>query len=150
MRPVKERGVNGLICPVALGSYRYRKRRDNGASVLLDIEVFPLAVNAELASWKEQAARERWFTLSEAAEAIDGEDLCHLIRSFDPIEFSAAARRTSLKVVVRSARIDVMFGWFQRLLPKTGNFFEMFEAHLAISVVEVDATAGCSIVPPKR
>ena len=24
-----------------------------------------------------------------------------------------------------------MFGWFQRLLPKTGNFFEMFEAHAA-------------------
>ena len=25
-----------------------------------------------------------------------------------------------------------MFGWFQRLLPKTGNFFEMFEAHAAV------------------
>jgi uncharacterized protein len=25
-----------------------------------------------------------------------------------------------------------MFGWFQRLLPRTGNFFEMFENHAAV------------------
>ena len=27
-----------------------------------------------------------------------------------------------------------MFGWFQRLLPKTGDFFGMFEAHSATLV----------------
>ncbi len=139
----EEAGVNGRVCPVPLGSYRYRKRRANGASVLLDVDVFPLAVSGELSTWKEQSERERrWFTLSEAAEAIDEEDLCHLIRSFAPTEFLAAARRTSLlNVVVRSSRMDVMFGWFQRLLPQTGNFFEMFEAHAAIILAAADATA---------
>ena len=34
-----------------------------------------------------------------------------------------------------------MFGWFQRLLPKTGNFFEMFESHAAVILVAADATA---------
>ena len=27
-----------------------------------------------------------------------------------------------------------MFGWFQRLLPRTGNFFEMFESHAAVTL----------------
>ena len=34
-----------------------------------------------------------------------------------------------------------MFGWFQRLLPRTGNFFEMFEAQAAIILAAADATA---------
>ena len=32
-----------------------------------------------------------------------------------------------------------MFGWFQRLLPKTGDFFGMFEAHAATLVAAADA-----------
>ena len=32
-----------------------------------------------------------------------------------------------------------MFAWFQRLLPRTGNFFEMFEAHAATIVAAADA-----------
>ena len=34
-----------------------------------------------------------------------------------------------------------MFGWFQRLLPKTGNFFELFEAHAATVLAGAEATA---------
>ena len=32
-----------------------------------------------------------------------------------------------------------MFAWFQRLLPKTGNFFEMFEAHAQTVTAGADA-----------
>ena len=133
----------GLACPVALGSYRYRKRRENGAFVWFDVDVFPLAVSGERDSWKEQGERERrWFSLGDAADAVEEEDLRGLIRSFAPTEFLAAARRTSLlTTVVRKSRMDAMFGWFQRLLPKTGNFFEMFEAHAAIILATADATA---------
>jgi len=139
----EEAGVRGAVCPVPLGSYRYRKRLDNGASVMVDVDVFPLAVTSELESWKEQKERERrWFSLSEAAEAVDEEDLRELFRSFAAAEFMAAARRTSvLATVVRKSRIDTMFAWFQRLLPRTGNFFEMFEAHAAIILAAADATA---------
>lgn len=34
-----------------------------------------------------------------------------------------------------------MFAWFQRLLPRTGDFFGMFEAHAATIVAASDATA---------
>jgi predicted phosphate transport protein (TIGR00153 family) len=138
-----EAGVRGAACPFPLGSYRYRKRRENGASVMLDVDVFPLAVTEELAKWKEQGERERrWFALGDAAEAVEEEDLRDLIRSFAPTEFLAAARRTSLLgTVVRKSRMDAMFGWFQRLLPRTGNFFEMFEAHAAVILMAADATA---------
>lgn len=139
----EEAGVRGVICPHPLGSYRYRKTRRNGASIMLDVDVFPLAVTEELSKWKEQHEREhRWFSLGEAAEAVEEEDLRDLIRSFAPTEFLAAARRTSLlDTMVRKSRMDAMFGWFQRLLPKTGNFFEMFEAHAAIILAASDATA---------
>jgi len=32
-----------------------------------------------------------------------------------------------------------MFAWFQRLLPKSGNFFELFEAHAVTIVAAADA-----------
>src|SRR5690606_1719046 len=34
-----------------------------------------------------------------------------------------------------------MFAWFQRLLPKTGNFFELFEAHATTVLAAAEATA---------
>ena len=54
----EEAGVRGSVCPHAIGSYRYRKRQPSGAAILLDVDVFPLAVTDELASWKEQGERE--------------------------------------------------------------------------------------------
>lgn len=42
-----------------------------------------------------------------------------------------------LATMAEKSRVNTMFGWFQRLLPKTGNFFEMFEAH----AVTIDAAA---------
>jgi predicted phosphate transport protein (TIGR00153 family) len=138
-----EAGVRGAVCPHPLGSYRYRKTRRSGASIMQDVDVFPLAVTEELLEWKQQDERERrWFALGEAAEAVEEDDLRDLIRSFAPAEFMVAANRSSLlDTMVRKSRMDAMFGWFQRLLPKTGNFFEMFEAHAAIILAAADATA---------
>jgi hypothetical protein len=138
-----EAGVCGSVCPTPLGSYRYRKRRGNGASLMVDVEVFPLAVSRELDWWKEREQRERrWFTLAEAAEAVDESDLRELIRSFAASEFKAAARRTGMVgVVAKKTKVGDMFGWFQRLLPKSGNFFELFEEHALTVVAAADAMA---------
>lgn len=143
MEAEEEAGVSGLVCPTPLGSYRYRKRRANGASLMVDVDVFPLAVNRELPSWKEQDERERrWFTLAEAAQCVDENDLGDLIRSFGPSEFKAATRRAGmLAAAVETSRINHMFAWFQRLLPKNGNFFEMYEAHAVAIVAAADAMA---------
>jgi len=137
----EEAGVGGAVCPIPLGSYRYRKRRRNGASLMVDVDVFPLAVTEERGEWKEQDERERrWFSLPEAADAVDEPDLRDLMRSFAASEFKAAARRTGiLRRVAQKSRVNDMFGWFQRLLPKTGNFFEMFEAHAVTIVASADA-----------
>lgn len=137
----EEAGVVGPVCPTPLGSYRYRKRRRNGASLMVDVEVFPLSVSRELNGWKEAGQRERrWFGLAEAADAVEETDLSELIRSFGPSEFRAAARReTILSTVAQKSGISRMFGWFHRLLPKQGNFFELFEAHVQTVVAGADA-----------
>ena len=137
----EEAGVLGAVCPTPIGSYRYRKRRSNGASLMVDVEVFPLAVSRELPKWKESRERERrWFGLAEAADAVEEEDLRELIGSFKASEFKAAARReTLLDAVVQKSRISNMFGWFQRLLPRQGNFFDLFEAHVKTVVAGADA-----------
>jgi len=137
----EEAGVRGAVCPTPLGSYRYRKRRRNGASLMIDVDVFPLSVNSELSDWKERGERQRkWFTLAEAANAVEEPDLRDLIRSFGASEFKAAARRTGmLHAVAEKSRVGPMFAWFQRLLPNTGNFFELFEAHALTLVSAADA-----------
>ncbi len=138
----EEAGVRGAACPTPLGSYRYRKRRRNGASLMLDVDVFPLAVTQELDAWKESGERERrWFSLAEAAKAVEEPDLADLIRSFGASEFNKAARRGGmLHAAAQRSKVAPMFAWFQKLLPRTGNFFELFEAHATSIVAAANAT----------
>ena len=137
----EEAGVRGAVCPFPLGSYRYRKRRKTGASLMLDVDVYPLAVSEELAEWKEAGERtRRWFSLKQAAEMVEEPDLAELIRTFNAAEFAKAVKRQSiLGVVAEKSKVGPMFAWFQRLLPKTGNFFELFEAHAEAVVAGADA-----------
>ena len=127
----EEAGVRGAVCPIPLGSYRYRKRRKTGASLMLDVDVYPLSVSEELSEWKEADERtRRCFSLADATDAVEEEDLADLIRSSNVAEFNGATRRKSLlSVVAEKSKVGPMFAWFQRLLPKTGGFFELFEAH---------------------
>ena len=81
----EEGGVRGATCPEPIGTYRYRKIRWTGASLMVDVEVFSIAVTDELPEWKEQHQRERrWFALAAAADAVDEPDLKALIRAFRP------------------------------------------------------------------
>lgn len=137
----EEAGVLGAVCPIALGTYRYRTQRRSGASLMADVEVFPLAVSRELDEWEEKEVRHReWFSLTEAAKLVDESDLRDLMRSFGASQFRLAANRDGLmEAVVRKSRFADMFSWFQKLLPKTGNFFELFEAHAAATMAGADA-----------
>ncbi len=142
----EEAGVRGSVCPTPLGSYRYRKRRGNGSALMFDVEVYPLSVTQELPSWKEAGQRERrWFPLAEAADQVDEPDLADLIRSFDTSAFNRATRTPGLLgTVAQKSRVGPMFAWFQRLLPKRGDFFGMFEAHAATIVA--GSNAMCRMV----
>ena len=137
----EEAGVRGAVCPTPLGSYRYRKRKGSGASLMADVEVFPLSVSEELSDWKEKKQRQRrWFNLGDAANAVEEPDLRDLIRTFNATEFNQATRRaTVLGVVAERSKVGPMFAWFQRLLPKTGGFFELFEAHAVALTGAADA-----------
>ena len=141
MEAEEEAGVVGSVCPMPIGAYRYRKRRKSGAALMVDVAVFPLAVTRENDAWKEQGERERrWFSLPEAAAAVEEADLADLIRSFGPSEFQFAVRRAQAPHgFPQKSKVNTMFGWFQRLLPKTGNFFEQFEAHAMTIVAAADA-----------
>jgi len=139
----EEAGVLGALCPVPLGAFRYRKLRASGASLMVDVDVYPLAVTQELDNWKERAERERrWFTLAEAAKAVDEPDLRELMRSFAPDQFQLAVRQGGpIATIGNKQKGSSMFAWFQRLLPKTGNFFALFEAHAATVLAGAEATS---------
>ncbi|MGE0665474.1 MAG: DUF47 family protein [Sphingomonadales bacterium] len=126
----EEAGVLGAACPTSIGTYRYRKKRGNGASLMVDVDVFPIAVTDELEEWKEMDQRERrWFSLIEAADAVDEPDLKGIIRGFRASEVNRAIKEGPLASVRKAGRGFRMFHWFQALLPRQGNFFALFEAH---------------------
>lgn len=134
----EEAGVLGLACPTALGSYKYRKTRKSGASLMAEVDVFPILVTEELDEWEEQDVRERrWFSVVEASEAVDEPDLKQLIRQFRASEVESDARRGPLAPISNGG--NKMFAWFQRLLPKQEDFFEKFEAHGKTLVAGADA-----------
>jgi 8-oxo-dGTP pyrophosphatase MutT (NUDIX family) len=76
----EEAGIIGQIASTPLGSYAYPKRLQNGATVTCDVQVFALAVDRLLDEWPEMAQRERrWFTLPQAAMAVEEGDLVTLM-----------------------------------------------------------------------
>jgi 8-oxo-dGTP pyrophosphatase MutT (NUDIX family) len=127
----EEAGVRGATCPTPIGGYRYRKTKWTGASLWVDVEVFPICVTDELSEWKEQHQRERrWFPLAAAADAVNEPDLKALIRNFRPAalqrDIGRWIRPTGAATFKEGFR---MFNWFQALMPRQGNFFGLFEAH---------------------
>jgi uncharacterized protein len=139
----EEAGVQGAVCPIALGSYRYRKLLNTGASLLVDVDVYPFAVTGELDDWPEHEERERrWFPLVEATQAVEEPDLRDLMRSFRKSEFANLDKRSALLARVRAVKEELrMFHWFQALLPRQGRFFELFEAHAQTLVAGAGALA---------
>jgi 8-oxo-dGTP pyrophosphatase MutT (NUDIX family) len=77
----EEAGLTGEIHKRPVGSYHYKKLLDSGLPVWCTVEVFALAVTGRLESWPEQGERVgRWFSLDDAANAVDEPELGELIR----------------------------------------------------------------------
>jgi predicted phosphate transport protein (TIGR00153 family) len=136
----EEAGVIGAACPTKIGSYAYRKKLRNGASLMVEVDVFPIAVTKELDEWEEQDERERrWFSLADAANAVNEPDLGDLLRSFRSSDIVRSGMRlANAREITQGFR---MFHWFQALLPKQGNFFALFEAHAVTLIAGSDALA---------
>jgi 8-oxo-dGTP pyrophosphatase MutT (NUDIX family) len=81
----EEAGVEGEVDTQPIGTYPYLKRMKDGETRPLTVEVFALRVTRELPEWPEQSQRQRrWFTLTEAGEAVDEDELADIIRRFSP------------------------------------------------------------------
>src|SRR3546814_17677291 len=82
----------------------------------------------------------KWFSFSDAASAVDEPDLQALIRSFGDSGFRAVAQpRDVVQNMGDKTGVSRMFAWFQRLLPRQGNFFDLFESHAATLVAGANA-----------
>lgn len=138
----EEAGISGIPCPSPLGSYRYRKRKRSGEERDATVAVFPLAVLMQADEWPEQDEREtRWFTLADAAEAVDEPQLKDLIAGFRaPTPETGTWDKGIAGIREWGARIP-MLRWFQALMPKQGRFFDQFEDHAATLVAGADALA---------
>jgi 8-oxo-dGTP pyrophosphatase MutT (NUDIX family) len=76
----EEAGIIGDIQRKAIGSYNYLKQLPNNRHLECDVKVFPLHVHKLLSNWPERKQRDRrWFTLSQAAMAVDEPDLSALL-----------------------------------------------------------------------
>ena len=140
---LEEAGVLGSVCPTPLGTYRYRKLVRSGASLMVDVDVFPFAVTNELDEWPEREQRtRRWFPLAHAIDAVDEADLKILMRSFRASQFSTTNQDRMLLGGVQTVWEGLrMFHWFQSLLPRQEAFFSQFEAHAQTLVAGSGALA---------
>jgi 8-oxo-dGTP pyrophosphatase MutT (NUDIX family) len=83
---LEEAGLIGRTSAEAIGTYRYDKRLKNGTETRCKVEVFPLEVTAQRKRWPEKGQRKlRWFTLPDAAKAVQEPGLRKLLRQLDKL-----------------------------------------------------------------
>jgi 8-oxo-dGTP pyrophosphatase MutT (NUDIX family) len=79
----EEAGVVGVVRPKPLGTFAYRKRLKNGASIVCEVKVYPLRVLRQSDQWPERQQRKtRWLSVKEAAQAVQEPMLSRIIRRF--------------------------------------------------------------------
>ena len=80
----EEAGVIGHILDRPIANYDYAKRLDNGETVDCSVKVYPMAVESELADWKEMDQRERaWFSTKEASRKISDAGLVDVLSGLE-------------------------------------------------------------------
>jgi 8-oxo-dGTP pyrophosphatase MutT (NUDIX family) len=82
---LEEAGLLGVVADEACGSYDYGKVTGSGDTVPCRVEVHPMRVVRQRATWLESEQREcRWFSREEAAAAVREDGLRDLILRFQP------------------------------------------------------------------
>src|SRR3977135_2891639 len=80
---LEEAGVVGDVGTHPIGSYLYQKQLKQGANVVCEVHVFPLEVKRQQRTWPEKGKRQvRWFSSTEAADAVQDSALSDIIRTF--------------------------------------------------------------------
>jgi 8-oxo-dGTP pyrophosphatase MutT (NUDIX family) len=80
----EEAGVRGTASPVELGRFDHEKSLFPAGSLHCTVAVFAMPVEQELTRWPERGQRtRRWFSLDEAARAVQSPDLARIIAAME-------------------------------------------------------------------
>lgn len=80
---LEEAGVEGVVAPEPLGTFRYLKTLKRRAPRWCVVSVYALEVRIEHEDWHERGQRERiWVSRDEAVRRVDEPDLKALIAAF--------------------------------------------------------------------
>jgi predicted RNase H-like HicB family nuclease/8-oxo-dGTP pyrophosphatase MutT (NUDIX family) len=97
----EEAGAVGRVAPMSIGAYQYPKRLPEGRVLDCVVRVFALRVARLLDDWPERAQRRRqWFTLAQAAAAVDEGELAMLLLHLTAATNADAPKR--VRKLVRS------------------------------------------------
>jgi len=78
----EEAGLVGIVAESPIGRYRYRKGLHTFASMLCEVQVFPLEVSEQLLEWRERKQRRVAFFWPEAAaQCVEEPELAELLRT---------------------------------------------------------------------
>ena len=96
---LEEAGLAGQIEDVPVGAYSYIKALKEGRAAPVRVTLFPLLVQEQAETWKEQGQRDRrWFPYHEAAFRVAEPGLRRLIRQFGRARSPRILRRPSLSL----------------------------------------------------
>ncbi|KRA69782.1 NUDIX hydrolase [Caulobacter sp. Root656] len=89
----EEAGLDGRIVDTPIGDYPYLKRLKSGAARPVTVDVYPMEITGEHATWPEKGQRTlRWMSPVEAALAVQEPELRDLIARFAQVELPAEER----------------------------------------------------------
>ncbi|WP_165185813.1 NUDIX hydrolase [Caulobacter soli] len=117
----EEAGLDGRIVDKPIGDYPYLKRLKSGAARPVTVDVYPLQVTGEHATWPEKGQRTlQWMSPVEAALAVQEPELRDLIARFAKVELPAEERPapapapTPVRVALQRLRRRVTALWGRR------------------------------------
>ncbi len=80
----EEAGLGGQVSKKPIGQFEYGKRLDNGTVLPTRVEVFSFEQMVQHPDWPEQGQRRlQWFSVPEAADAVDEPQLKDIIRKLE-------------------------------------------------------------------
>ena len=83
-------GVKGAISRKPIGDYPASRRSTEGVDSACVVEVYPLLVSNEAATWRDKSHRRRiWFPGNEAAEKVADSGLAQIIRDWQESRISS-------------------------------------------------------------
>lgn len=107
----EEAGLDGVIAEQSVGDYEYLKRLKSGVARVVKVDVYPLQVTGEHATWPEKGQRTlQWMSPVEAAMGVQEPELRDVIARFARIRMpeeerpAPAPAPTPVKVALERVR----------------------------------------------